>query len=417
MAVPERVLSLYVHVPFCTDKCLYCDFFSVPRGGVSSSIVQRVVEETIRQARHFLDRAGNGFGVETLFVGGGTPSCLPAPQRDALLQAFSGLNSSEWTVESNPETLDDSFLDSCSRAGVTRLSVGIQTLQTRLLRTVRRAATREHALAAIRLLRRRWRGQLNLDFITGIPGQTVSDVREDLSVLDEAWPDHVSLYQLTVEPGTPLERMVNEGSVRLNRGDQDEDLWLAGREALLRRGYQHYEVSNFCRPAKECRHNLRYWRIDPYVGAGPGGVSTLPAAWFGGAGESALGGVPGAKNATVVVRLTAPKNLDTFLQGESRLWGVETELISPSDFLLESVMMGLRLSAGIKEAAFQARFGQSFPELFPGLWERWVSQGLAQPPDGSLRLSDSGLLLLDRLLGQAFELRQVASPEIRLKWP
>ena len=122
------------------------------------------------------------------------------------------------------------------QAGVTRLSVGIQSLDTRHLRTLRRHATRRHALAALELLRRRWDGELNLDFITGIPGQGVADVREDLTALGGGWPGHVSLYQLTVEPGTPLEGLVDEGTITLNRAEQDEELWLAGRDELTARG-------------------------------------------------------------------------------------------------------------------------------------------------------------------------------------
>jgi oxygen-independent coproporphyrinogen III oxidase len=410
LAVPDRVLSLYLHVPFCTDKCLYCDFFSVPCGTVIPAVMQKVVEETIGQARHFMDFAGSDVRVETLFVGGGTPSCLPPALRERLLGALSGLRCSEWTVESNPETLDESFLDSCARAGVTRLSVGIQSLNTRHLRVLRRKATREQALAAIHLLKRQWKGQLNLDFITGIPGQEVSDVLEDLSVLDDGWPDHVSLYQLTVEPGTPLERMVHDGALRLNRGETDEELWLAGRDEVARRGLRQYEVSNFCRPGKECRHNLRYWRIDPYVGAGPGAVSTLPAAWA--AERSAVAGTE------PVVRYTAPRDISAFLQGESHFWGMETERIRPADFLLECIMMGLRLTAGIPEDALRSRFGGSFTDVFPGLWESWVSRGLAVPPDGALRLSEPGLLLLDRLLIEVLDWREKSFPmDLRLQWP
>jgi oxygen-independent coproporphyrinogen-3 oxidase len=414
LAVPERSLSLYVHVPFCTDKCLYCDFFSVPRDTVTPTTMQRVVTETISHARCLVGSAGSDARLETLFIGGGTPSCLPPPERRRLLDAFTDLRPSEWTVESNPETLDEGFLDDCAAAGVTRLSVGIQSLSTAHLKTLRRRATREHALAAIRLLKARWRGQLNLDFITGIPGQAVAEVREDLAVLGELWPDHVSLYQLTVEPGTPLEVMVDEGSLRLNRGEQDEELWLAGRDELLRQGFQQYEVSNFCRPQKECGHNLRYWRIQPYAGAGPGSVSTLPAAWA----ARAAGRPELAQGETAVVRLTAPKDIPAFLRGQDGFWGSETELVSPSDFLLENVMMGLRLSRGIEESMLVSRFGHAFTELFPGVWEDWVSRGLAVPPNGTLMLTDAGLLLLDRLLGELFERREKSSPEsLQLHWP
>ncbi|HET6485740.1 MAG TPA: coproporphyrinogen-III oxidase family protein, partial [Spirochaetia bacterium] len=278
MASPDPGLSLYLHVPFCTDKCLYCDFFSVPRGSVPPSVITRVVEQTVELAQTLWDASGRA-PLRTLFIGGGTPSCLPPSLLRRLLGPFVGQGVVEWTVESNPETLSQAFLDECEAAGVTRLSLGIQSLSSELLQRVRRRATREQSLSAIDLLRRKWRGQVNLDFITGIPGQTQDDVGECLSVIQPQWPDHVSLYQLTVEPGTPLEAGVADRSIRLNEPEKDEDLWLAGREGLLSRGFRQYEVSNFARPGRECRHNVRYWMIQPYAGAGPGAVSTIPSAW------------------------------------------------------------------------------------------------------------------------------------------
>jgi oxygen-independent coproporphyrinogen-3 oxidase len=324
------------------------------------------------------------------------------------------MGAAEWTVESNPETLNEGFLETCEHAGVTRLSVGIQSFSTKHLRTLRRRATREHALSAIQLLRERWGGRLNLDFITGIPGQTVSDVEEDLAVLGDGWPDHVSLYQLTVEPGTPLEAMVNQGGIALNTTELDETLWLMGREELIRRGYGQYEVSNFCLPGHECRHNMRYWRIDPYVGAGPGAVSTLPAEWA--ARTSRRPEL--ARREQSVVRFTVPRNLSEFLEGDENFWGIETEMIGPTDFLLETVMMGLRLRGGIPEAAVRSRFGGGFAQLLPGVWEGWVGRGLALPPDGSLRLSPDGLLLLDMLLREVVDaMRRTSFANLRLEWP
>jgi oxygen-independent coproporphyrinogen-3 oxidase len=370
--------------------------------------------ETAKLAHRLLESAGPNARLDTIFVGGGTPSCIPPVHLETLLGAFSGMGCTEWTVESNPETLDERFLDVCRRVGVTRLSVGIQSLSTRHLRTLGRHATREDAFAAMDLLRKSWRGELNLDFITGIPGQTISDVVDDLSVIGGGWPDHVSLYQLTVEPGTPLEHMVDEGTITLNRDELDEELWLAGRASLSRLGYRHYEVSNFCLPGRECHHNLHYWRIDPYAGAGPGAVSTIPAAWA----ARASGRPELAESGHVVARLTAPKDIAAFLQGEEHFWGLQAELISGRDFLLENVMMGLRLADGMSEETLRARFGRSFAEMFPGLWEGWTARGLAMPPDGSLRLTPDGLLLLDRLLGEVFETMQQSSPEeVRVQWP
>jgi oxygen-independent coproporphyrinogen-3 oxidase len=414
LATPDPALSLYLHVPFCTDKCLYCDFFSVPHRTVTPAVTEAMVGETVRLARRLVESAGPSARVQTIFVGGGTPSCLPPAQLDALLGAFAGTGCAEWTVESNPETLSESFLDSCRRAGVTRLSVGIQSLDSRHLATLRRHATREQALAAIELVKKHWAGELNLDFITGIPGQSVADVREDLSVIEDGWPDHVSLYQLTVEPGTPLEKLAVAGRMVLNRPELDEELWLSGREELIRKGCLQYEVSNFARPGRECRHNVHYWRLDPYVGAGPGAVSTLPPSWAARAAKRP----ELAARAQSVVRFAVPRDIRGFLRGEGSFWGIETEIISPADFLLECVMMGLRLSGGIPDSVFRRRFGRGFGELFPGLWEGWVDRGLAAASTDTLSLSPEGLLVLDRLLADVLDLLPAAARGgLSLSWP
>jgi oxygen-independent coproporphyrinogen-3 oxidase len=365
---------------------------------VKPPVMERVVQETVDHARRLLQAAENDLRVETIFVGGGTPSCLPPALLRGLLGAFTSCRPSEWTVESNPETLSEAFLEECARAGVTRLSVGIQSLRSEHLAALRRRATREQALAAIALLRKKWRGRVNLDFITGIPGQTVDEVREDLDVVGKGWPDHVSLYQLTVEPGTPLEAQVRDGTLRTNHPARDEELWLAGRDELQARGYRQYEVSNFAVPGMECAHNLRYWHLQPYCGAGPGAVSTVPAAW-----AAHVVGRPELSSSGPVVRLSAPRDIHGFLQGGAGHWGLETEVIRPSDFLLECLMMGLRISDGIPDAEIRSRFGNGLGELFPGLWKRWVEQGSAAPFDGWWRLTPSGLMILDHLLSQILE--------------
>jgi oxygen-independent coproporphyrinogen-3 oxidase len=394
---PDDGFSLYVHVPFCTDKCVYCDFYSVPCHTVADAIQETVVVETVRQARAALDAAPDGARVETIFIGGGTPSCLSPPLQEKLLTSFAGLGAREWTVEANPETLDEGFLSRCRDAGVNRLSVGIQTLHQDQLDLLRRRATREDCLRAIELLQSKWTGRLSLDFIAGIPGQTPENVREDLSVIERDWPSHVSLYQLTLEPGTPMDGLVEEGTLRLNRPETDEALWFEGMEVLLRRGYAHYEVSNFCRPGHECLHNIRYWNIEPYAGAGPAAVSTLPGAWAG-----RLLGRDDLSHHDVV-RLSNPRSITTFLKRSASGWGATVERIESEDFFVETLMMGLRLSRGLSSSGLRARFGARIDEIIPGVWERWVSQGRAHPPSDRLRLTDDGLLLLDLLIGEVID--------------
>jgi oxygen-independent coproporphyrinogen III oxidase len=411
---PDSGYSLYVHVPLCTDKCLYCDFYSVPCRTVSEEVQARIVHATLGQVRAFVAAAPDSAKVKTIFIGGGTPSCLPRRLQEELLHALSDFGAEEWTVEANPETLDESFLSLCKEAGVNRLSVGIQTLRQEHLDMLRRHATREDSLRAIRLLQAKWTGRLSLDFIAGIPGQTPEDVREDLAVIEESWPSHVSLYQLTLEPGTPLAAVVDSGGMRMNDPERDEQLWFEGRDALVKRGYEQYEVSNFSRPADECLHNVRYWNIEPYAGAGPAAVSTLPGTWAG----RFLHRADLLEGKSPVVRISNPKSIAEFLEREETGWGAEIELIGAEDFLVENLMMGLRLARGISAVQIEARFGSGVTTLLSGIWERWMEKGWAEPPGDRIQLTTQGLLLLDRLIGEMIETRDSAdAPALRLSWP
>ena len=343
-------------------------------------------------------------------MGGGTPSTLSRPLLSRLLGAIGGRDCREWTVEANPESIDKEFLDICKKAGVTRLSAGVQSTDDKLLKALGRSARRADILRAARLLRREWAEDLNLDFIAGIPGQERSDVIEDLSLLDDLVVSHVSLYSLTYEPGTPLERLVRGGLVRPNSEEKDEDLWFCGVEELLRRDFRHYEVSNFCKPGKECLHNLRYWRLEPYLGVGPSAVSTLPS----GAVSRALGR-PDLAARSGVLRMTNPSDTSSFLTGRQGLWGARFEPVEPSDFLLETLLMGLRLEEGISAESFERRFGTAFQDFYPGLWEKWVDQGAALPAGDHLAMSHGGRMILDGLLAEMPEATMARAP--RVSWP
>jgi oxygen-independent coproporphyrinogen III oxidase len=431
---PIPRISLYLHVPFCAGKCLYCDFFSVPRTTVSREKEKAVAAATVEQAEFLLKvmagapgatwkpgeaagrAAGSGPRIETLYIGGGTPSVLSPESFAALLVPFRGSAAAEWTVEANPESLNDGFLDACADAGVTRLSLGIQSMQGPALSLLGRPGALHDNERALSLLAARWAGEVSLDFIAGIPGQTAAALRADLTALALVHARHASLYSLTVEPGTGLAAAVQDGTITLNDPDLDEELWFAGRDELEHRGFENYEISNFCVPGHASRHNLRYWYLEPYLGAGPGAVSTLPGRLLGKILPRL--GLPDAARAPAVCRLTNPENIDEFLAGHGKLWGMRAEMISPREFLLETLMMGLRLAEGIPAGRLEQRFGRGFEELFPGLWSRWVERGLALPVDGRLRLSDQGRMVLDPLLSEIADRvldPRLPSPEV--SWP
>ena len=367
--------SVYVHIPFCARKCAYCDFFSV--SGADAGLMEDTLDGEIRELDHLLE-VHEPRRLPSLYLGGGTPSALPRPLLARFLRRLLGRLPSppgEFTLEANPESLDESFLDLAEEAGAGRLSLGIQTFHRERLRRLGRAARPEDNAAALKTLARSWRGELNLDLIYGFPGQTGEEALDDLERLLEAGPGHLSLYALTVEEGTPLHRRVREGREPDVDEDRQEEIRDLLHERLLLRGYQDYEVSNYARPGRECRHNLRYWRLESYMGIGPGGVSTLPG----------KDGRP--------VRLSKRQDIGGYI---ARPLDFLVETLSPLDFLVDYLLMGLRTRRGVDGRAFRRIFGAAPEDLFPRSLAR--NSSLLVPSDRDLTLTDPGRRLLNQVV-------------------
>ncbi len=373
----------------------------------------RVVRQTLEQAAFFRDTLGIE-RVETMYVGGGTPSILSGSDLSLLLGSLSDLKPSEWTIEANPDSLDGPFLKTCAAHGVTRLSLGIQAGRDGLLSTLGRPGRAADNARALGLISGNWKGQVNLDFLAGIPGQEPEDLEADLSWLAGYDIGHVSLYSLTVEPDTELSRMIERGEIRPDSEEHAEELWFHAKELLEGSGFVNYEISNFAKPGFECLHNMRYWRLEPYIGVGPGAVSTIPAA----AAEALGKGISGQAGGARVVRMANPRDIGLFLSGRDNLWGMGVEGVSGEDFLLETLMMGLRTAAGIDGGAFRRRFGFEFDDFFPGRRGTWIAEGLAYEGSEALRLTEKGRLRLNRLLGEiASEIRRGLAAVPDLQWP
>jgi oxygen-independent coproporphyrinogen-3 oxidase len=408
---PLSELGLYIHVPFCKRKCFYCDFYSEPSISVDESTIQKVMKETLIQGKYWLAQLGEP-AIKTVYIGGGTPSSLPLDQLEALLAFVHSLKKAtpdfEFTVEANPESLSSSFIALCQTYGVNRLSVGIQTFRKEQLELLGRSASPEMNYQALERLDALWKGRFNLDLITGLPGQDPKAVREDLASLIKVRPEHVSLYSLTIEEETGLEQKINRGEITLASEDYRDELWLDAAGQLRQAGFIDYEISNFALPGRECWHNMAYWELNPYLGLGPGGVSTLPV-------------VEAGEEKTQVVRLQNPCSLPVFIQGRGSQWGSESERIGLTDFFIENLMMGFRLKQGIAKARFLKRFGVELPVLLGGLWERWLTGGMAEAEAGDFyRLTDRGRLLLNRLMEEVIGQRDEAEQRLsakQLNWP
>ena len=388
MTVPG--ISLYVHVPFCRAKCGYCAFCSYPRP--EPELQRAVVRRTLVQAAAWAKRLG-GLASPTAYVGGGTPSVLPPDLLEELLRGLAALwgdGPEEFTVEANPESLTPAFLDLCGAWGVTRLSLGVQTFSGTLRAAVGRRCTDAEVYRALDLLSDSWPGALSLDLISGLPGQRPGEAVSDVDRAASWRPAHVSLYALTLE---------HEGS-GLRTAEGADELWMEGRERLEELGYPGYEVSNFAPAGRECRHNLRYWRLEPYLGVGPSAVSTVP---------DGRGGV---------LRVESAHSLEDYLGAADPLGRASVEPVGAADFLFETLIMGLRLREGLDAGTLERRFGAPLAELLPRTLESWRERGLLADRPGRVGLTPRGLLLLDVLLLEAREeIDALPAGAVGLLWP
>lgn len=270
------LLQLYLHFPFCKRKCFYCDFCSAPADdGTVAAYCSALKKEICLTAEKY-----PGVRVSTVFLGGGTPSLVPAAQMRGVLEElrrrFDVLPDAEITAEGNPGTLSPRWLEAACACGLNRLSLGMQAAQERLLKAIGRIHTFAQTEEAVAMARAAGIRNLNVDLMSGLPGQTLRDWHESLEAALALGVEHISAYSLILEEGTPLCRMVEEGSVRLPDDELAAEMYERGVTWLEAAGYERYEISNFARPGFRCRHNVGYWQGSWYAGLGVAAHGMLP---------------------------------------------------------------------------------------------------------------------------------------------
>jgi len=394
------IASLYIHVPFCTRKCDYCDFYSVPIGILGNqdrerdALLDSYVERILADARALASRF-NVEAIPSIYIGGGTPSLLGAERIYRLLaglrelfppqpQPICGRTAHaprEITVEANPESVDEKFLSACNGGGVSRVSVGIQSFYEPSRTAVRRCGALSGADLEQRLaIVSSHCALFSIDLISGLPLQTEAVLRSDIERALAFAPEHVSLYALTVEKGTALERNLRRNSCpALPDADEADALWLAGRSRLSNAGYEHYEVSNFSRNGKRCLHNTRYWRMENWLALGPGASGTVIDDKTGTARRYAVA-------ADLENWLTAPR--------------VQEECLDQRVLMKETLLMGFRYIEGPDPVLFRSRFGMGITDAIPKTLTRWGERGCLA--ETCIALNGEGLLLLNRFLSDAF---------------
>ncbi len=374
-------LAIYIHIPFCQQKCPYCDFNTF-------SGRERQYDRFVRALATDIERTGDMLGhppVSTLFLGGGTPTVLKPQQLEriflAVHSAFDVLSQAEVTSEANPGTVDQERFQILRALGVNRLSMGVQSFHDEELRFLGRIHSADEALAAFQLARKIGFENINLDFMFGLPGQTQKKWRQTLRTALALQAEHLSLYSLSVEPNTPLAAWVARGQVPEPDADLAADLYDVARETLIQGGYLHYEISNWARgplgldnlPRYASRHNLVYWHNEPYWGFGPGAHG-----WFGGVRRAVI---PGVEEYIRRVENNLP------------YWGME-ETIDRVLEMGETMMLGLRLVyAGVSRERFRQRFGIDMMQVWPEAFAELSARGLITWDQNRVRLTEKAYFI------------------------
>ena len=361
----KQEISLYIHIPFCVRKCLYCDFPSFSgMDGMFEDYVRRLCREMDEAAPSF-----QGIGVKSVFFGGGTPSILPPALMgrimDKIMSAYDVNSDAEISMEANPGTLDAAKLREYKSMYFNRLSMGLQAWQDRLLERLGRI----HRVGEFEdnFLQARDSGfkNINVDLMFSLPGQTMDDWQETLEKVIRLDPEHISAYSLIIEEGTPFFDMYEKGQITETDENTDRRMYYLAKEMLSDKGFRQYEISNFAKEGFECRHNITYWRTEEYRGFGLGAHSYVDG-----------------------TRFHNSADMKEYMAGGGRL---DMEKLTPEEMQEEFMFMGLRMNEGISKEEFLKRFKTDITSVYGQEISELISEGLLTENKGRISLTDRGI--------------------------
>ncbi len=370
----KKKLGLYVHIPFCHAKCAYCDFYS--QSGASDALMQRYVDAVLLQMEDYSAAARN-YIVDSVFIGGGTPTALPVDTMCELLAGikrnFNVARGAEFTIEANPATVTLASLKKYRKMGVNRLSIGLQSAQADELAALSRIHTLEEFEASYKAARQAGFDNISVDIMYGIPLQTADSFARTLDYVTAIAPEHISVYGLKIEDGTPFARL--RDTLILPDEDTEADMYLDCIYNLAARGYRQYEISNFARPGRECRHNLKYWNAEEYLGLGCAAHSYFNNMRFSMKRDMMLYIDSMEADMTKGGMLTG----DGIFMEEQHLKGAqpvdELYTLAPNERVGEYIMLRLRLTEGISSREFSTRFGLNFDALYGRRLQLYIDNG------------------------------------------
>lgn len=360
----NKPLSIYIHIPFCRSKCLYCDFFSRPgAGSAAKKYTFALIRDINKSAKLCRD-----YSVKTIYIGGGTPSVIDPALIGEILAAvkneFDTSSCKEITMEANPATVDSSSLAKYREYGINRLSIGLQSIHENELRALGRIHAFNDFENTFILAKNAGFDNISADLMFGIPEQTKESLRESIIALCSLAPEHISLYDLKIEEGTPFSKM----SLSLPDEESEYEMYLSSVELLKSFGYTQYEVSNFAKEGKESLHNRVYWQRGEYLG-------------FGASAHSFFG----------CRRFFYKRGIDSFIAGE------KPEIsppLSPEDILTEYTMLSLRTSDGIDKSVYSSLGGEELNSRI----EKYISDGYAEKTSGGYRLTPRGFFISNYII-------------------
>lgn len=367
-----KKIGVYIHIPFCKQKCYYCDFISYAN---KEQYFDKYVQALIAEMSSFLDN--NDVEIETIYIGGGTPSIIDAKYIEKVMAKLQEKNAlitaKEITIEVNPGTVTEEKLKTYKKIGINRLSIGLQSTDNNILKTIGRIHSYEDFLNTYKLARNQGFGNINVDLMIGLPNQKISDIKSSLEKITELKPEHISVYSLIVEENTPIEKMLNIGKLELPDEELERNMYWYVKNVLELNGYKHYEISNFAKEGYESKHNLDCWNQKEYIGFGVAAHSYIDDVRFG--------------NTDSIEEYW--KNCENGEFEKNRIIDeVEKDVFSKEQ---EFMLIGLRKIDGVFIQDFKNKFGENPIFIFKDELSKLVDEGLVVVDFDSIRLTNKGL--------------------------
>jgi oxygen-independent coproporphyrinogen-3 oxidase len=375
-----KSMGIYIHIPFCQTRCNYCSFYS--NAGIDKPLQGQYISNVLKEFAHYAELGRRlGWQYDTLYIGGGTPTVLDIDLWERLLEGlFKELKPEdlgEFTVEANPGSLTLEKLQLLKSSGCNRLSMGAQSFDPDYLKWLGRSHTVQDFYNSWSLARQHGWTNMSLDLMYGLKDQSVDHWAQTIKQALALEPEHISLYQLNVEPGTPLAEQVEAGQVYLVDDEIASNQFLLARELLTAAGYHQYEISNYAKPGYESQHNLRYWQNREYIGIGAGAAGYIDRS-----------------------RYTNIAELEAYARNllRNRVPRFEEEVITDELYKEETIILNLRTALGLDKADFAQRFAESIESAYGKVIKKYVGLGLMEDLHGKLRLTPAGFLQSNQIL-------------------